>query len=173
MTPPVIASLRVIHVIAGCFWLGTMLMNAGFLLPAVGAAGPAGGQVMKQVVQVRRLPLFLNAAVLLVLITGGILFWWASGGFNVSWLSSAAGTGWTIGGLLAIAAALLGYFVNAPTARRLGQLAAKAQAAGGPPSETIASEMKQLQLRLLRATQLAAVLLVLATAAMAAARYLW
>lgn len=50
-----------------------------------------------------------------------------------------------------------------------------AQSAGSPPSEatiTIA-EMQRLQLRLLRATQLAAVLLVLATAFMGAAHYLW
>jgi len=173
MTPLLIAVLRVVHVLAGCFWLGTMLLNAGFLLPATQAAGPAGGQVMKQIVQVRRLPMFLNVAVLTVLITGGILFWWASGGLSVSWLTSPSGVGWSIGSLLAVAAALLGQFVNAPIARRLGQLAATIQAAGSPPPEATITEMKRLQMRLLHATQLAAILLVLATAAMAAARYSW
>jgi len=172
MTPWLVAGLRVLHVLAGGFWLGVMLLNAGFLLPATQAAGPAGGQVMKQIVQVRRLPAFLNAAVLVNLITGGLLFWWASGGFSLAWLSTGMGIGWTFGASLTIIAALLGQFVNKPTAQRFGQLAAEVQATGNPPSEAIKTEMQQLQLRLLRATQFAAILLVLATSAMAAARYI-
>jgi uncharacterized membrane protein len=172
MSPLLIAILRAVHVIASSFWLGAMLLNAGFLLPAVRVTGPAGGQVMRQIVQVRRLPAFLNTAVLLTLLTGGVLFWRVSGGLTISWLSSGAGLGWSVGGTLAIIAALLGHFVNAPAARRYGQLAAEAQAAGGPPSGATVAEMQRLQLRLLSATQLAAALLVVAAAAMGAARYL-
>jgi uncharacterized membrane protein len=172
MTPWLIAVLRAVHVVAGSFWLGAMLLNAGFFLPAVRAAGPAGGQVMRQIVQVRRLPAFLNAAVILTLLTGGILFWRASGGLTASWFSSGAGMGWTIGSIAAIIAALLGHLVNAPTARRAGQLAAAAQTAGGPPSAETVAEMQFLQVRLLRATQLAAILLTVAAVAMGAARYL-
>ena len=88
MTPLLIIVLRVVHVLAGCFWLGAVLMNAGFLLPATQVTGSAGGQVVRQVFQVRCLPLFVRAAMLIALVTGGILFWWASDGFAVSWLSS-------------------------------------------------------------------------------------
>jgi len=172
MSITLVVILRVVHILAGCFWLGVMLLNAGFLLPATQAAGPAGGQVMRQIVHVRRLPLFLNLAVLLVLITGAILIWWVSGGFTMSWLLSATGMSLSIGALLTLAAALLGQFVNAPTARRFGQLAATVQAGGSPPDDGVISEMKRLQLRLLRATQVAAILLGVATAAMAVARYL-
>lgn len=172
MTTTLIAVLRVAHVVAGAFWFGVMALNAGFLLPATRAAGPAGGQVMKEVVQVRRLPLFINVAVIITLATGAALFWWTSGGFNAAWLASPVSIGWSTGSVLAIAAALLGQFVNAPTARKFGQLAASAQAAGGPPPGATLAEMQRLQLRLLRATRIATVLLGLATAAMAAARYL-
>jgi len=172
MTPFLIAILRVVHIVAGSFWFGAMLLNAGFILPATRAAGPAGGQVMKQIVQVRRLPLFVNVAVLSTLVSGAVLFWWVSGGFNVSWLSSGVGLGWSIGSGLAIVAALLGHFVNAPTARQLGKLAAEAQAAGGPPSESTLAEIQRFQLRLLHATRVAAVVLALAAAAMAVARYI-
>ncbi len=170
MTISMLVILRVAHVIAGIFWLGTVLFNAGFLLPASHAAGPAGGQVMKQIVQVRRLPLYMHVAVYTCLITGGILFWWASNGFNFGWLSSSIGITWSIGSLLAIIAALLGEFVNAPAARRFASLASAVQ--GGPPADTVLVEMQRLQMRLFRATQLAAVLLLLSAAAMAAARYL-
>ena len=172
MSITLVVILRVVHILAGCFWFGVMLLNAGFLLPATQAAGPAGGQVMRQIVHVRRLPLFLNLAVLLVLVTGAILIWWVSGGFTMSWLSSATGMSLSIGALLTLVAALLGQFVNAPTARRFGQLAAAVQASGNPPDDEVISEMKRLQLRLLRATQIAAILLGVATAAMAVARYL-
>jgi len=169
MTPHIIALLRVLHVVAGAFWLGSVIMVAGFVLPAVRAAGPAGGQVMKLIVQVRRLPFFINTSVVFVLVTGGILIWTMSGGFSGTWLSSGPGIATSFGATLAVATALLGHFVNAPTARRIGKMAA--EAAGGPPSAETAATMQRLQLRLLRATQLAAVLLTLAAAAMAAARY--
>lgn len=170
MSLSLIALLRVFHIVAGGFWLGVMMLNAGFLLPAVQASGPAGGQVMKQIVQVRKLPLFINIAVLTTLISGGILFWWSSGGLSSAWLSSRFGISLTIGALLVVVVALMGYLINAPTARRFGQLAAQS-ANGAPAAETIC-EMQRLQKRLLLATRLAAVLLAMSTAAMAAARYL-
>jgi len=173
MTPLLITVLRVVHVLAGCFWLGAVLVNAGFLLPATQVAGPAGGQVVKYVFHDRCLPVFMNAAMLIVLVTGGILFWRASDGLAVTWLSSATGICWTVGSVLAITAAVLGHFVNVPNARRFGRLADAAQSASQPHSATILAEMKRLQQRLLITTRLAAVLLVLATAAMPAARHLW
>jgi len=165
--------LRAIHILAASFWFGTMLVSGAFLLPAARAAGPAGGQVMRQIVQVRRLPVFVNAAVILTLLTGGILFWWDSGGFAANWFTTGIGMVWTAGGLLTIVAALLGQFVNAPTARRFGELAAQSEAEGGPPSEATRAELQRLHWRLLRASQVAALMLALAAIAMAAARYLW
>jgi len=170
MSLTLIALLRILHIVSGGFWMGVMILNAGFLLPAVQASGPAGGQVMKQLVQTRRLPLFLNLAVVVTLISGGILFWWVSGSLSSEWLSSRFGLSLTIGGILAIVAALMGYFINAPTARRFGQLAA--QSAGTAPTPDVLSEMGRLQKRLLRATQIAAILLLLAAATMAVGRYL-
>jgi uncharacterized membrane protein len=172
MTPLLIAALRAMHVLAGCFWLGAVLVNAGFLLPAAQVTGSAGGPVVQQVFQVRCLPLFMNAAMLITLATGGILFWWASDGFALAWLSSTTGICWTVSSVLAVAAALLGHFINVPAARRCGRLADAAQSASQLDATTILAEMKRLQQRLLVTTRLAAVLLVLATAVMPAARTL-
>jgi len=171
LTPALIAALRAAHVVAGAFWLGALLLNAGFLLPAVSASGPAGGQVMREIVHVRRLPAWLNAAVATVLATGAILYWVVSGGLSASWMASRTGIAWSAGAALAVAAALLGVLVSAPTARRFGQLAGAAQAAGGPPSAETAAEMRRLQGRLLGATRLAALLVAAAAVAMASARY--
>jgi len=167
-----IAGLRAAHVVATSFWFGVMLLNAAFLLPAIQSSGPAGGAVMKQLVQGRRLPLYLNLAVVVTLVTGGYLMWWGSGGFQGSWLRSRHGMLYIAGAALAVIAALIGQLVNAPTARRAGQLAAAIQASGGPPSQEQTAEMKRFQVRLLGATRTGALLLAGAAIAMAAARYL-
>lgn len=125
---------------------------------------------MSQMVQVRRLPLFLNAAVLITLVTGALLMWWASGGFSLARLSTPMGMALSIGSILTLAAALLGQFVNAPTAARLGRLASRQS--DGPPSPDTVAERARLQQRLLLATQGAALLLTLAAVCMGAARYL-
>lgn len=170
MPQDILAALRAVHVVTASFWLGAMLMNAGFVLPAVRAAGPAGGAVMGQLVGVRRLPQYINLAVWLTLLSGGALMWAVSAGFSRAWFTTSLGTAFTAGGLLALSAAALGQFVNAPTAARLGRLAA--QAGDGPPSAEVAAERQRLQGRLFRATQAAALLLVLSAACMGAARYL-
>lgn len=108
MTVLWIGALRAAHVVASSFWLGVSLLNAGFLLPAVQASGPAGGQVMQQLVQGRRLPVFLNAAILTTLVTGGVLFWWVSGGLQPAWIRSRHGMVVVAGNLVTMIAAILG-----------------------------------------------------------------
>ena len=69
-------------------------------------------------------------------------------------------------------ALVIGLTVNSPTAKRLGALTASIQAQGAPPSPEQSAQMRQLQARLGTAGRIVMVLLVLATAAMATARYL-
>ena len=171
MTPLTIGFLRAVHVVAATFWTGVMLMNAAFLIPAVRAAGPAGGEVMKHLVGTRRLPRWINIAVVLTLATGLVLLWWASGGFARAWLVSRRGVVYQIGALATLVTALLGQLVNAPTARRLGGIGAALAASGLPPTEEQQATMRALQGRLAGATRLAAILLSLAAVAMAMARY--
>jgi hypothetical protein len=61
--------------------------------------------------------------------------------------------------------------VNNPAGRKLGALAAQLQAAGRPPSPEEAATIQRLQERLAKAAVTVAMLLLLATAAMALARY--
>ena len=70
-----------------------------------------------------------------------------------------------------MAAGVLGMVVNAPTARRLGAIIARVQATGRPPVPEAAAAIQRLQARLGRAATVAAILLLLATLAMAVARY--
>lgn len=164
-----ITALRIIHVVSGAFWLGVAVTNAFFILPSIRAAGPAGGQVMAQVVQ-RKLPQYVNLAILLTIGSGIILFAWRSGGFG-SWILSPSGLVFSIGAVLALATAALGVAYVTPTVGRIGALAASAPAATGDELDGIRSNIQQLQMRLQTAARGAAVLLVIAAACMAAGRY--
>lgn len=165
-----ILALRLIHIVSGVFWVGGAILLAWFIVPAVRDAGSAGGPVMSQLVQVRRMPIYLMAAAILTVLSGIALFWRDSGGFQGIWMRSGTGAMFGLGGLLGLVSAAIGSGVTAPIGRRLGVIAAGAQARGGPSAEE-AAEMQRLQARLAGVSSLVAVLLLLATAAMATARY--
>jgi hypothetical protein len=76
-----------------------------------------------------------------------------------------------IGALLAVIAFVIGVSVNAPAGQRLTALTAEIQAKGGPPTPEQSAQVQRLQKRLGTGMRVIAVLLVLATAAMALARY--
>lgn len=163
---------RLIHILAGVFWTGTAVFTAVFLIPTVRALGPAGGPVMQQIGQVRKLPnYFLGAGVLSVL-SGIGLYWRASGGFSNEWMRSGTGATFGIGAAFALIGIFVGAFIASPTAKRAGALAAAMGSAGRPPSPDQVAEMQRLQARMGKASALGATLLVLATSAMAVARYI-
>lgn len=169
MSPLLIHALRVLHILAASFWTGGALMNVGFLSPAIRASGPAGAQVMRHIVQVRRLPVVMNASALLTLITGTWLYGWRSAGFSGEWTASASGVTFGIGGVLGIAAALIGFFVIGRVVARIGPLAA--QLAAGQGSAESAAELQRLQARMSIASKAGAALVVAAATLMAIARY--
>lgn len=163
--------LRLVHVLAGVFWVGSAIFMAAFLGPTVRTIGPAGGQVMQQLAQVRKLPVYLMTAMALTLLSGITLYGIASSWFSNGWVHSGPGMTFGIGGIIAILGATIGTTISMPSARRLGALAGSIAKGGGPPSPEQAAEMQRLQKRMSTATSYAASLLVLATAAMAVARY--
>lgn len=164
--------LRLVHIVLGVFWVGSVTFIALFLMPSLRGAGPASGAVMQQLTQIRRLPLWLMAASILTLLSGIGLYWHDSAGFSSStWLGSGQGRMLGLGGVLAITASVVGMAVNNPAAKQLGALTAGVQAAGRPPSPDEAAAIQRLQARLASAGLFVAVLLLLATAAMALARY--
>jgi uncharacterized membrane protein len=166
-----LSALRILHVVIGVFWVGTVVFMAVFLTPSVRAAGPAGGAVLQQLMGVRRLPLWIMGAMAITLLSGVGLYWHDSAGFQSAWLASGAGKVFGLGGAVAIVASILGMAINMPTARRLTEISGRLQAAGRPPTPDEQATLTALQGRLSRASVVAAVLLVIATLLMAIARY--
>jgi hypothetical protein len=93
-----------------------------------------------------------------------------SGGAPGEWMKTGMGRTIGAGAACAILALIVGAIVNPPAVKRMGQIATAAQR-GGPPSPEEAAEVQRLQKRLARANAFVAILLTLAVAAMAVARY--
>lgn len=165
--------LRVVHILAGVFWAGATWLLAGWVTPAVELSGPAGQTFMQTLVRKRRLSDGLTAAAVLTILSGLYLFWVASSGLRPGWFRTGLGLSLTIGALAGIATFLIGMFVSRPSASRLGQLATRAHAGGGPPDPETLAEMKMLSEQLNQAGIWTAVLLAISVLGMAAAERLW
>jgi uncharacterized membrane protein len=165
-----IAALRLIHILGGIFWVGGAMVNTLFLLPAVRAVGPSAGPVLQFMMQRRRLPVWMNLAMALTMLSGfGMYGFFASAGGG--WARSRMAMLLGLGALFALGAAGVGGALVQPTTRKLAALGQQVQAAGGPPSAVAQEEMKGLQARLARGLSFVLTFLVLSAALMAVARY--
>jgi len=103
---------------------------------------------------------------------GLILYWRASAGLSPAWIGTGTGIGFTIGGLAAIAAWVLGLTVIGPTVEGLDEAGTAMATAGRPPTPDELGHFEGLQARLHRAGQADSLLLATAVIFMAASRYL-
>ena len=162
--------LRLLHILSGVFWVGSVLFTARFLMPSLQGAGPAAGPVLAQLGQ-RRMPLIMMMTALVTVASGIWLMAIASGGAMGAWMRSGPGRTFGIGGALAILTLVVGMSINIPATNRMAAINKGAAARGGPPTPAEAAELERLQRRVGIGTRIVSVLLVLATAAMAVARY--
>jgi len=172
MDTTVIAMVRLVHVLSGVFWVGSVVMLTVFLTPAVRAVGSVGGAVMHQLMEVQRFAMYLIVAAGFSIGSGGLLYWHDSGGFSPAWVGSNQGICFGIGGILAVLGAMVGILINKPASERMGAVALAIREAGGPPSAELTAELQALQARLTVGTIANVTFLVGAAGAMAVARYL-
>lgn len=166
-----IIALRLVHILVGIFWVGSLIFVAAFLLPAVRSAGAAGGVVMGRLMQGLQLHRYMVASTWLTILSGVGLAWLVWGQLGLQWFNLGSGRVFGAGAILTILAAVVGLSVNAPTARRLAVLSAAIQGAARAPLPEELAQLQALQARLGRAAIIVAALLVLAAACMAIARY--
>ena len=159
--------LRLIHILAGVFWVGSSLVSAFFLSPALAATGEAGQKMMAHMIQKGRMSVRITAAAILTVLAGAILYWRDSQGFTSPWTYSGAGWGFGIGAVAALIGLGFGMQVGM-SAKKLGGIAAAAK--GQPTPEQIA-EMQAAQKSMSSASNISTVALIIALACMATARY--
>jgi uncharacterized membrane protein len=163
--------LRLIHILAGIFWVGAIFLIAGFLLPTARATGREGGRFMQHLMLQRRLPIFLAIAMLLTVLSGFTLYGRIVSATQGAWAGTPPGIAYGAGGLAAILGALAGMLVSGPAARRMAAIGQQAAQGGGPSAEQQA-EIERLQRRMALGSRLVAGFLAFSAGTMAVGRYL-
>jgi hypothetical protein len=163
-------TMRLLHILLGVFWAGTIIFNAIFLGPALRDAGPDGAKVFGGLVR-RKLLNILPIVAAINLLSGLYLLWKVSSGFQPGYFHTAMGMAFSFGALMAITGFGLGVSIMRPAA--LGAMALGQAAAQAPPAERDLklAQAQVLRLRAASATRVIATLLALAVAAMAVGRY--
>jgi uncharacterized membrane protein len=160
--------LRLLHIGAGVFWVGSVFFLNLFALPAIQAAGPDGPRFMGLLMREGRVQRSLIHAGIVTIVSGFIIY----GRFTMEtqglWARSTAAMGYGVGAIAAIVAFAIGIAVNAPSARRLQAIGATP---GGPSAEQQA-EAARIRARLAAASRLTLWMLVVAVISMAISRYL-
>jgi uncharacterized membrane protein len=164
--------LRVIHIAAGVFWVGAAFVLFLFIQPSAKELGPEGQRFMGHLAVKKKLPMLVMLSAILTILAGILLYWRASDGFDLEWIRSGPGIGFTIGGLAAIATLALGLSMTKPAMDRMGALGQEIAASGGQPSPSQVSEMQRLQARMVTIGRVSMVLLTIAVVTMAASRFL-
>jgi uncharacterized membrane protein len=163
--------LRLIHILSGAFWFGSVVTNFVFVQPAILALGPEGQRVILHVIRYRR---FLDAvlgAALLTGIAGGILYLRDSGGLQLSFVFGASGIGFTVGGVAGLLALLGFIFIGYPTTKRVVAIGSQLEAERRPPTPEEQARLARSQAVLKPLGVVVLVLVGIAAAAMATARY--
>ncbi len=99
-------ALRVLHVLLAAIWFGSAAFLTFLLMPAVNAAGPAGGQVMLALNRKGIVTFFASISGITVL-TGWYLFW-HFGGFTADVGRTRAGMVYGLGAIAGTLAAIIG-----------------------------------------------------------------
>lgn len=162
--------LRLIHIFAGIFWVGTIWYLALFFLPRVKTFGQDQGRIM-QTMSGQPFPTYMTTAAVSVALSGILMYWYTSAGFHAAWIFTPAGVILTLAALLGIFAVVEGFVVSRPAAERMAALGRQA-AAGGPPAPAVIQEMQALAARLERGIYRTAVVVLLTVIGMAIFRYL-
>lgn len=163
--------LRLVHIFAGALWIGAAIVYLFYIKPSVKAIGASGPQFMQNLMGRQKYPLFMMSTSLLTVLAGGALYVFTSGGFNLTWILSGTGLGFTIGSLAALVAFVVGSFVIGPTSGQLGALGQQIGMSGKPPTAEQLKTLHSLEMKLTRAEKIDFIMLSLAMLTMATARY--
>ncbi len=162
-----IIALRIIHILAGIFWVGGTLIMAFFIVPTIGAMEEAGQKFISYLMQNLKFSMRMSAAAGLTVLAGVILFWIDSKGFTSAWMRSGAGRGFGIGAGFAI----IGFITGILIGRAMKSMAALGAQFNGKPTSEQSAQMQALRKQQTLYSNITSAALLLAVIFMAAARY--
>ncbi len=164
-------ALRLIHIFSGVFWAGTAFFMVSFLQPVVKASGPEGGKVMQRLA-LSRFPTAMPMIGGLTVLSGLAMYWFLSGGLQLSMVMTAPGLGYALGGVAGLIAFGIGIAVTGRATRGVAAIAKELMASGTPPTPDQMAWIQAMQMKLAAGALWSTIFLALAVAMMAVARYL-
>jgi len=159
--------LRLVHIVGGMYWFGSVLAMYFFITPTVAATGDAGQQFMRQLGSKSGFSTSILIAALSAGVAGAWLYWIDSNGFQSDWMKSSSGSMFGLGGFFGAIALTFGIIVNR-TIAAIGKLGAQIQ---GKPAPEQMTRMQMLQKRSGMAMKYTAYSLIVSGALMGAARF--
>jgi uncharacterized membrane protein len=166
-------TFRLLHIVAGILWVGSVFLFVAFIAPSADDAGPSAQPLLTAVMKKRKLGKVIVGLAVTNVVAGWVL--WLKNmtiyGSLEAWVTLRFGLVLTIGGVLATTAAIIGMTVVAPSMERLIDLGHEVTTSGQPPSTEQLQRIAHLRGRLQTSGRTVLALLLLAIVAMATARY--
>jgi uncharacterized membrane protein len=166
----VFLTLRIIHVVTGVFWAGTIFFMVSFLIPAMAKVGPGAGPVQAELAR-RKLFQKLPIIALLAIISGFWMYYLRMQGSS-SWAPTNEAKVLGAGGVAALIAFIYGATVARPNQDRAAALAV--EAATMPEGAEKNAKLAQAGVhrgKVAMAARIVATLIGITVIAMASARY--
>lgn len=162
--------LRILHIGAGVFWVGGVLIMTFFVSPTVGATAESGQKFVVHLMNNLKFSARMSAAAGLTILAGFLLYWIDSDGFSSAWMRSGPGIGFGIGA----AFALIGFVYGVLLGRSMKSMAQLGMqlSQGGPPSPEQVAQMQSIRNQQAKYSKVNAIALILSVLFMAIARYL-
>ena len=137
--------LRLIHILSGVFWVGTVFVIAWFLIPSNRATGPAGIVVMQEVMVRRKLSVYLMTAMGLTILSGLAMYARMMMTTHGAWGSTTMAKVLGFGALCGIVGGAVGGSVSKATGLKMAAIGRAIQDSGAPPTEVQKAEIGALQ----------------------------
>ena len=160
--------LRIFHIGAGVFWVGSTLLLAFVITPALKETGESGQKFVDYLIKNKRFGTESAGAGGMAGIAGILLYWRDSDGLTSAWMHSSVGIGFGIGAGLALIAFIFGILTD----RKLKAMLQLREQIQGTPTDEQNSQLKLLGKQQTTYLYICAAALSLALWVMATARYL-
>lgn len=161
--------LRVLHIGAGLFWVGSFFFMNHFIMPALQAAGPEGGKFAGIIMRGGKVQRAMLGSATLTILAGIGLYAYFVVQTDGQWASSTPAMGFGVGAISALLAYVLGLAVNMRAGQRMQAIMTEAK---GQPSAEQQAELGQLRSRMASVSRIVGILLTVAILSMAVSRYL-
>ena len=159
--------LRILHIGAGVFWVGSTLLLAFVITPALKETGESGQKFVDYLIKNKRFGTESAGAGVMAGIAGILLYWHDSQGLTSAWMHSSVGIGFGTGAGLALIAFIFGVLTD----RKLKAMLQLREQIQDMPSDEQMSQLQVLGNQQSTYLFICAAALSLALWVMASARY--